>query len=87
MQNYVAAHPAQFTSTGGPGPNKSQFDLTERVAAGYVMNSARPVGAARLVAGVRFESTHVDTRSFNSNTSSRTSRPAATTRTCCRARR
>jgi TonB-dependent receptor len=68
IQAYVASHPSQFTVSGGPGPNKSQFDLTERVAAGYVMNSVDLSGWARLVAGVRLESTHVDSRSFNSNT-------------------
>ena len=68
IQAYVASHPQQFTVTGGPGPNKSQFDLTERVAAGYVMNSLDLSRSARLVAGVRFEQTHVDSRSFNNNT-------------------
>jgi TonB-dependent receptor len=68
VQAYVAAHPQQFVVTGGPGPNNSDFDLTERVAAGYVMNTIDVSGQARLVAGVRFESTHVDTRSFNVNT-------------------
>jgi TonB-dependent receptor len=68
IQAYVASHPQQFTTSGGPGPNKSQFHLTERVAAGYVMNSVDLSAWARLVAGVRFESTHVDSRSFNNNT-------------------
>ena len=68
VQNYVYAHPEQFTVTGGPGANKSQFDLTERVGAGYVMNTIDLSARARLVAGVRIESTHLDTRSFNSNT-------------------
>jgi TonB-dependent receptor len=68
VQNYVLSHPNQFTVTGGPGPNKSQFDLTERVSAGYVMNTTDLSARARLVAGVRIESTHVDTLSFNSNT-------------------
>jgi TonB-dependent receptor len=68
VQNYVAAHPAEFTVTGGPGANKNQFDLTERVTAGYVMNSLDLSPKARLVAGVRVESTHVDTLSFNTNT-------------------
>jgi len=68
VQNYVYAHPDQFTVTGGPGPNSSQFDLTERVSAGYVMNTIDLSARARLVAGVRVESTHLDTRSFNNNT-------------------
>jgi TonB-dependent receptor len=68
IQSYVFAHPNQFTVTGGPGANKSQFDLTERVSAGYAMESLDLSARARLVAGVRVESTHVDTLSFNSNT-------------------
>jgi TonB-dependent receptor len=68
VETYVRAHPGQFTASGGPGPNASQFDLTERVGAGYVMNSVDLSSRARLVAGVRFEATHVDTLSFNSNT-------------------
>ncbi len=68
IQSYVAAHPDQFVFTGGPGPNKNSFDLTERVAAGYVMNSMDLGARMRLVAGVRIESTHVDTRSFQAST-------------------
>jgi TonB-dependent receptor len=68
VQNYVFAHPEQFTVTGGPGANKSQYDLTERVTAAYVMNSFDLSSRTRLIAGVRVESTHVDTLSFNSNT-------------------
>jgi TonB-dependent receptor len=68
VQGYVLAHPQQFVVTGGPGPNESDFDLTERVAAGYVMNTIDLSTRARLIAGVRIESTHVDTLSFNANT-------------------
>jgi hypothetical protein len=60
VQAYVFAHPEQFTVTGGPGPNKSQFNLTERVTAGYAMNTIDLSSRARLVAGARVESTHVD---------------------------
>ena len=68
VQGYVQSHPSQFVVTGGPGVNKSDFDLTERVAAGYVMNTIDLSSAARLIAGVRIESTHVSTLSFNNNT-------------------
>ncbi|HZR25300.1 MAG TPA: TonB-dependent receptor, partial [Vicinamibacterales bacterium] len=68
VQNYVVAHPSQFTVTGGPGVNKNDFDLTERVTAGYVMNTIDLSSRARLIAGARIESTHVDTLSFNTNT-------------------
>jgi TonB-dependent receptor len=68
IQNYVAANPQQFVFTGGPGPNKNDFDLTERVTAGYVMNTMDLSARMRLVAGVRVEQTHVDTRSFQAST-------------------
>jgi TonB-dependent receptor len=67
IQNYVLANPGQFVFTGGPGPNKSDFDLTERVAAGYVMNTLDLNARMRLVAGVRIEQTHVDTTSFQAS--------------------
>jgi len=68
VQGYVQSHLSQFVVTGGPGVNKSDFDLTERVGAGYVMNTIDLSSAARLIAGVRIESTHVSTLSFNANT-------------------
>ena len=68
IESYVSAHPDQFTFTGAPGPNKNSYDLTERVTAGYVMNSMDLGARVRLVAGARVESTHVDTRSFQAST-------------------
>jgi outer membrane receptor protein involved in Fe transport len=68
VASYVQAHPAQFVVTGGPGVNAANYNLTERVAAGYVMNTLDVSPKARLIAGVRVESTHVDTLSFNENT-------------------
>jgi TonB-dependent receptor len=68
VQSYVQSHLSQFVVTGGPGVNKSDFDLTERVAAGYVMNTIDLSPAARVIAGLRVESTHVSTLSFNNNT-------------------
>ena len=68
VQSYVEGHPAQFVVDGGPGVNDSNFDLTERVGAGYVMNTIDLSSRARLVAGLRVESTHVHTLSFNDNT-------------------
>src|SRR5262249_2451712 len=68
VQTYVQSHLSQFVVTGGPGVNKSDFDFTERVGAGYVMNTIDVSPAARVIAGVRIESTHVSTLSFNNNT-------------------
>jgi TonB-dependent receptor len=68
VQNYVGANPSQFVVSGGPGVNDANFELTERVGAGYIMNTVDLSPRARLIAGVRVESTHVDTLSFNDNT-------------------
>lgn len=58
-----------FAIAGGAitpsGINSSNFNLIERVSAGYLMNTLDLTGRIRLVAGVRFEATHVDTRSFD----------------------
>jgi TonB-dependent receptor len=50
------------------GVNSSNYNLIERVSAGYVMNTLDLTSRLRLVAGVRFEATHVATRSFDGNT-------------------
>jgi TonB-dependent receptor len=47
------------------GINSSNYDLIERVSAGYLMNTLDITSRMRLVAGVRFEATHVATMSFN----------------------
>jgi TonB-dependent receptor len=51
-----------LTSTG---VNSSNFDLIERVSAGYLMNTLDITPRVRFVAGVRFEATHVATESFD----------------------
>jgi len=51
--------------TGGPGVNSNNFDLIERIPAGYVMNTIELASRVRLVTGVRFEATHVNTLSFD----------------------
>jgi TonB-dependent receptor len=53
----LAANPSNYTLT----PDiSSQFDLVEQVAAGYVMNTV-DFNRFRLVAGVRFENTNLNT--------------------------
>jgi TonB-dependent receptor len=54
-----------LTASGGPGINSNNFDLIERIPAGYVMNTIEIASRVRLLAGVRFEATHVDTLSFD----------------------
>jgi outer membrane receptor protein involved in Fe transport len=65
---FVAANPGMFTFSGGPGVNSSNYDLVERVSAGYLMNTMDLTPRLRLVAGVRFEGTQVSTIAFDSNT-------------------
>src|SRR6266702_7216720 len=45
-------------------------DLVEKVSAGYVMNTLDLTSRVRVVAGVRFEGTNLDTLSFDSQTNS-----------------
>jgi TonB-dependent receptor len=62
---YLAANPNQFSfSLTGNYPNSNNFDLVERVIAGYLMNSL-DFSRFRLVAGVRFEGTDDRTASFD----------------------
>lgn len=49
-------------------PTGSNFDLIERVTAGYVMNTLDLNKRLRLVGGVRFEATHVSTLGFDAVT-------------------
>ncbi len=53
---------------GGPGVNSNNYDLIERIPAGYLMNTIELSSRLRLVAGVRFEATHVSTTSFDATT-------------------
>lgn len=63
---YVHSNASQFTISGGPGVNENNYDLIERIPAGYVMNTIDLAPRVRWVLGVRFEATHVDTTSFDS---------------------
>jgi TonB-dependent receptor len=63
---YLAANPGQFTSSTQI-PNSNNFDLVERVTAGYIMDSL-DFSRFRLVAGVRFEGTQDSTLSFDNTT-------------------
>ena len=58
---YVQANPGQFTASSNAVLNPNNFDLIEKVAAGYVMNTLDISSRWRLVAGVRFENTNLDT--------------------------
>src|SRR5215469_2622152 len=70
---YVQANPSQFTFSNNAGGNSANFDLIEKVSAGYVMDTLDISSRWRLVAGVRFENTNLDTLSFVTNQASSTS--------------
>jgi len=62
---YFNANPTQFSldpsTQNTPGYNTTNYDLVERVSAAYVMNTVDLTNRVRLVAGLRFEHTNLDT--------------------------
>ena len=68
LKNYALTTGA-FTLSGGPGPNSNNYDLVERVTAGYLMNTIDLASRVKFILGVRFEATHLDTLSFDDTTS------------------
>jgi len=76
VERYVNNNASLFTLSGGPGVNANNYDFVERIPAGYLMNTIELASRFRLVTGVRFEATHLNTLSFDPNLS-----PAPTTLT------
>ena len=68
VKGWVLANSGITPLSGAAVPNGSNFDLIERIPAGYVMNTIDLSPKVRLVTGVRFEATHADTLSFDNNT-------------------
>ena len=66
VRGWVQGHESQLYFVGGPGINGNNFDLIERIPAGYVMNTIELSSRLRLVTGLRVEATHVSTLSFDS---------------------
>jgi TonB-dependent receptor len=62
--SFVQANLSQFSATSNQGGNSANFDLIEKVSAGYVMQTLDISARWRLIAGVRFEGTNLDTSSF-----------------------
>src|SRR5207302_2648989 len=67
---FAALNASTFTMTSTAGGNDANFDLIEKVSAGYVMNTFNFTGHIRLVAGVRIEGTNLDTHTFQTLTDS-----------------
>ncbi len=67
LRAFQAAMPGALAAT--PMVNGNNFDLIEKVSAGYLMNTI-DFSKLRFVAGVRFEGTSLDTLSFDNQTNS-----------------
>ncbi len=67
---FAALKASTFTMTSTAGGNDANFDLIEKVSAGYVMNTFNFTNRIRLVAGVRIEGTNLDTDTFQAVTDS-----------------
>jgi TonB-dependent receptor len=63
---FVNANPSEFTTASSQGVDPSNYDLIEKVSAGYVMNTVDLTSKLRIVGGVRFEGTNLSTVSFDS---------------------
>jgi TonB-dependent receptor len=68
VKAFALTNPGLFNMTSGPGINSANYNLIERVTAGYLMNTIDLSGRLRLITGVRFEATHVETLSFDAST-------------------
>jgi TonB-dependent receptor len=62
---FATANPAAFKFRSTQGVDPGNYDLVEKVSAGYVMNTVDFSNRARLVAGVRVENTDLTTISFD----------------------
>ena len=65
---FMNANLSSFTVTDGSGGNSANYDLIEKVSAGHLMNTLDLTSRVRLVAGVRFEGTNLDTATFQQTT-------------------
>ncbi len=68
IRNFLIANPADFTSISTFGADPANYGLMEKVSSGYLMNTIDLSSRVRIVAGVRFEGTNLDTLSFDTTT-------------------
>ncbi|HUV68192.1 MAG TPA: TonB-dependent receptor [Terracidiphilus sp.] len=61
---FLEANPGDFMMTTTKGGNSNNFDLVEKISAGYIMNTL-DWGRFNLIAGLRFEGTNDTTYSFD----------------------
>jgi TonB-dependent receptor len=62
---FANANSGDFTTASSQGDDPANYDLVEKVSAGYVMNTIDLSSKLRVVAGVRFEGTNLSTTSFD----------------------
>ena len=72
INKFVLANPTLFDSTSSQGIDPANYDLVEKVSAGYIMNTLDLNSRLRVVAGVRFEGTNLKTVSFDTTTNTLT---------------
>ncbi|HWF13463.1 MAG TPA: TonB-dependent receptor [Candidatus Acidoferrales bacterium] len=63
--NFANANPSEFTIASSQGVDPSNYDLVEKVSAGYIMNTVDLTSKLRVVGGIRFEGTNLSTVSFD----------------------
>jgi TonB-dependent receptor len=68
ISKFANANPSLFDNTSSLGIDPANYDLVEKVSAGYIMNTLDLNSRLRLVAGVRFEGTNLKTVSFDTTT-------------------
>lgn len=72
INKFILANPTLFDSSSSLGIDPANYDLVEKVSAGYIMNTVDLNSRLRLVAGVRFEGTNLKTVSFDTTTNTLT---------------
>ncbi len=66
--NYLNSNPSAFTLATTQGNDYANYDLVEKVSAGYLMNTIDFSSSFRFIVGVRFEGTDLRTVSWNTVT-------------------
>jgi TonB-dependent receptor len=72
ISKFANANTNLFDNTSSQGIDPANYDLVEKVSAGYIMNTVDLNSRVRLVAGVRFEATNLKTISFDTGTNTLT---------------
>jgi TonB-dependent receptor len=68
VRDFINSNLAAFNVSSTQGVDPANYNLRERVSAGYLMNTIDFSSRVRVVAGVRFEGTQLDTVSFDEGT-------------------